>query len=176
MRRGPILAAAGLSLLLTACGPGAPGPDAAELRETWGPNYVPRSSAAAFVGVFDSVCSEAAADARELRARQLGYVPAQAPREGGAARLFVVDDRRPALRLGTRLCMVEAISRTGQTQRVRDYVGAAHSDAQPVGAPPTGQQVEQMWLLPEGGLIATRRWRDGENLIRYALIRFTEAT
>jgi hypothetical protein len=154
---------------LAACGPAVPGPDAAEL-ETIFPSYVvPKSSPAAFVRTFAAVCG-VAPSSQEAAARDLGYVPAEPPRRAGAPRLFAVDSTSPGLRLGDRLCVAEAVSRTGQTNAAMRHVARAHPDARDL--PPEGPGVERLWRLPDGSLIATRRWRDGENLPRYALIRF----
>ncbi len=93
---------------------------------------------------------------------------------GRADRLYVVDNRRPAVRLTGASCSVVSTSRTGQTDAVRRYMATNFPGAQPVAPDRIGADVEQAWLVgatPQE-IIGTGRFNDLEPGTRYALIRF----
>ncbi|MBZ0127689.1 MAG: hypothetical protein K8F59_01105 [Rhodobacteraceae bacterium] len=171
----PLHAAVALALL-AGCTAGGLGPDAAERANIYPANIVPRSSPSALVMAFDRHCVNAgptlAAQDGDLRAA--GYVPAvDTPRNG--ARLYVVDDRRPAVAISARMCLVQAMARTGQTERAHAYVAETFPEAKPIGTADLGRHVEQAWAIP-GGILATERRMDASNRSRYSIILFRPGT
>ncbi len=161
-------------LMLTACSAQGVSSDTAELRNMWRANLVPKSSPALMVSAFDRFCAQGPRDDATLRAA--GYVPL--PERSPGARAYVIDDRRPAVAVSERMCVVQAESRTGQTARFQNYVTATYPGARPIDPAPLGRNIEQAWSLPTDppSLIATER-TVSLGWYRYALIFFRpEAT
>lgn len=166
-RVGAALLAGGF--VLAACSAQGISPDTAELRNMWRSNLVPKSSPALMVSAFDRFCAQGPRDDATLRAA--GYVPL--PNRAPGARAYVIDDRRPAVAVSDRMCVVQAESRTGQTARFQNYVTATYPGARPIDPAPLGKSIEQAWSLPTNppSLIATER-TVSLGWYRYALIFF----
>lgn len=160
---------ASLSCLLAACSAQGVSSDTAELRNMWRFNLVPKSSPAVMVSAFDRFCTTGPRDDATLRAA--GYVPL--PERAAGARAYVINDRRPAVAVSDKMCVVQAESRTGQTTRFQNYVAATYPEARPIDPAPLGKNIEQAWSLPTNppSLIATER-TVSLGWYRYALIHF----
>ncbi|UWQ33624.1 hypothetical protein K3555_03645 [Leisingera sp. M527] len=175
MKPAQILAA--LAVVLTAgCASLNLGPDAYELANIKDSNIVPKSSPTAFVKTFDKFCTKGPRDsqAAERLLRASSYVPLRRRARNGG-RVYVVDDRRPAVAVSSRGCMVQAHSRTGQTERVRRYVAAAFPSAVRVPADRLKQhRFEEAWVLSgdQHGIVATRRTVESGNHSNYALVLY----
>lgn len=159
-------------VLLAGCTAGGPGPDAAELANMYSGNKVPKSAPAVMVRAFDRYCVNAAPDraSHDAQLRAAGYVlTAKAVRNG--VRLYLVDDRRPAVAVSADMCLVQALARSGQTDRVNRYVVGTFPGAKPLGTADLGAFVEQAWAIP-GGILATERRVDAGNHSRYSIILF----
>ncbi|MGX9356569.1 hypothetical protein ACS3SW_15810 [Roseobacteraceae bacterium S113] len=160
------------SLALTACGPEIR-PDRAELVNMRFSNQVPKSSPAQLVGAFDRHCinGENTREAQEAELRAASYVPRPTKND---VQLFLVDNRRPAVALTDRICMVKARSRTGQTERFTNYVAETFPDATPLDKSTFSTRLENAWAVrdPAPGIIATERRVDRGNETTYALIHF----
>jgi hypothetical protein len=173
----PALLLAALTVALAAgCGSQGLGPDAYELANIRGSNIVPKSSPTAFVKAFDKFCAKGPRDPqsadRLLRASSYVPLPRKARNDG---RIYVVDDKRPAVGLSSQGCMVQAYSRTGQTERVRRYVAANFPSATPVTANLLARhKLEQAWVISgdQHGIVATRRTLDGGNHSSYTLLLY----
>jgi len=157
---------------LAACSAESPDADAMELANMWHGYVVPKSHPKTFVSTFDSYCTDRSGDFRSLdrRLRAASYVPTKST-SGKAVRLYVVDDRRPAVAVGRRSCTVYARSRTGQTDRVGRYVSETFPEARPADPGQFGRDIEQAWLI-NGGIVATMRKFDADNKTSFALIRY----
>lgn len=166
---GVLSLAVAAGFALAACSAQGVSPDTAELRNMWRFNLVPKSSPALMVSAFDRFCVEGPRDDAALRAA--GYVPL--PEKTPGARAYVIDDRRPAVAVSDKMCVVQAESRTGQTTRFQNYVAATYPGARAVDPAPLGQNIEQAWALPTNppALIATER-TVSVGWYRYALIYF----
>ena len=152
------LAALTSAALLAGCSVDGISPDQAEVNNMWEVHKVPKSAPAAFVRTFDRFCANGAASRSDLDRdlRGANYVPLTAkPRKG--VRVYVVDNRRPAVAVSDTMCLVQAKSRTGQTDRVRHYVADNFPNAQPTDASQLGRDVEQAWVLPDNRIVATQR-------------------
>ncbi len=148
-----------LALNVAACG--APiSTDQAELRNIRPSNRIPKSSPAQFIKAFDQFCISGPRDRqrRETLLRDANYVPTKRWR-AGEPQVFLVDDRRPAIVLSETICSARALSRTGQTERVRDFVKAEFPNARALRPAPFGKDVEQVWQVftPAPAMIATER-------------------
>lgn len=161
---------AGVSL--AGCAPGFPGPDALELATIPDWKAIPRSSPAQFVAGFDRFCVNGSRDpARQDEAlRAAGYVPGYKS-TGTRPVLYVVDDWRPAVLVGARICGVRAQSRTGQTDRLRRYIATTFPEAMPVSPERFRNDVEQVWQV-EGGMIGTMRNVWEGNRTTYTVLLF----
>lgn len=154
-----------LPLALAACG--AHSADTYELQTMRQSNIVPKSSPAQFATTFERYCLDhrGTADALVARLRSAGFVEVPGNRR---LRRFVVDDRRPAVlwRAGRDRfeCGVGAISRTGQTQRVRDVMDDL--GARPIAPPPNA---EEAWML-DGTTIFSGRGLSLDGATRYSLM------
>lgn len=160
--------------MLSACGP-LQGSDQAELRNIKPSNQVPKSSPAQLVRTFDRFCMSPQVDRAELedRLRDANYAPTRRATTG-KPQVFLVDDRRPAVVISDRACSVRALSRTGQTKRVGDYVMSNFLKAKPLDPGKVGHNVEQLWMVsaPERALIATERTMTLDGYTEYALTIF----
>lgn len=159
--------------VLAGCSVDGISPDQAEVNNMWEVYKVPKSAPAAFVGTFDRFCTNGVSSRSDLdrSLRAAHYVPLQAkPRQG--VRVYVVDDRRPAVAVSDTMCLVQAKSRTGQTDLVRRYVADVFPDARPTDASQLGRDVEQAWVLPDNRIVATQRTDTTGVWSRYALILF----
>ncbi|WP_195821735.1 hypothetical protein [Roseobacter sp. MH60115] len=156
--------------LLAACSTQGVSSDTAELRNMWRFNLVPKSAPAVMINAFDRFCTVGPRDDATLRAA--GYVPL--PERTPGARAYVIDDRRPAIAVSDKMCVVQAESRTGQTARFQNYVTATYPGARAIDPAPLGKNIEQAWSLPTTppSLIATER-TVSLGWYRYALIHFT---
>lgn len=162
------------SMMGTACFIGctkAASPDALELFNTFDGNVVPKSSATAFVSAFDTFCVNApdSIDDVDKALRDVSYVPTST-RNG--TRLYIVDDSRPAIAISERSCAVRALSRTGQTDRVKRYMAETFPDAKPLTPAAFGKDVEQVWKVgePRPGAIVTTRTVELGTTTSYTLI------
>ncbi len=176
VRSAPLPAAACLVAGLAACEGPASTADRAELGNIAPWNVVPRSSPSQLVTGFRRFCVEAPGDpaAREEMLRDAGYVPTTR-RRPGRGQVFLVDDRRPAIVRGARMCIAEARARTGQAEAVRDYVEATFPAARPAAAAPFGRGTELAWTMdgPVPAVVATRRRSDPDGRAVYSVIFFT---
>lgn len=150
-------------LAIAGCTSDMPAADRAELGNIAPWNVVPKSSPAQLVQTFDRFCMRAdtSPQAFEALARDASYVPANAYRVG-AARVYLVDDRRPAIAVTDTMCLVRAAPRTGQADSVQDYVAETYPDATPLAPASFGAGIERAWQLriPGDAVIATRRLLD----------------
>ncbi|MCV2888051.1 hypothetical protein [Ruegeria aquimaris] len=162
-----------MAVTVSGCVQQGTGPDAAELRNIAPWNIVPKSSPAQLVTAFRQFCVEAPASrsAQEGKLRNASYVPT-APRNGNKPQVFLVDDRRPAIVVSDTTCMARAYARTGQTEKMNDYVASAFPDARPVSPDSLPKTFEQAWSvnLPDAAIIATERVNDLGNSSGYGLI------
>lgn len=158
--------------LLAGCTAGGLGPDAAELANMYSGNKVPKTAPAVLVQAFDRFCVNAAPTpaAHDAQLRAAGYVPTRKAARNGV-RLYVVDDRRPAVAVSSRICLVQALARSGQTDAAQRYITGSFPDAEPIGTADLGAHVEQAWAIP-GAILATDRRADTGNHSRYSLILF----
>lgn len=149
-------------------------PDADRLELATIPRWkeVPRSTPATFVRTFNSFCVEGPGDmqARDAVLRSSGYVPKTRPKPG-AARAWVVDDLRPAIVSGGRICGARARARTGQTDAVQGYIAETFPQARALDTGQFGPEVEQAWQV-EGGVLATTRSDWVGNASSYTLLLY----
>ena len=167
------VAALASAALLAGCSADGLSPDEAEVANISRAHVVPKSAPAAFVKAFDRFCANApdSASALEADLRGSNYVPYRSkPRKG--VQVWVVDSKRPAVGVSETMCLVQARSRTGQTERVRRYVADTFPDARPTAPAPFGRDIEQAWALPGNRILATRRHVETGNISTYALILF----
>ncbi len=159
--------------VLAGCTTAGLGPDALEIANIRHYNEVPRSSPAALVRAFDRFCVNRPKDpdAADALLRGASYVPLR-KRSGSDARVYLVDDRRPAVVLGRNICLVQAKSRTGQTEKTRAFVAGAFPGARPMSPESFAEDIEQAWIVPGDPpvVIATQRRLEPGNKSRYSLI------
>jgi hypothetical protein len=163
MRLARPLLSAGLlvaALALGGCATQRPGPDALELANLRPWNAVPATSPARLVSTFERVCLDGRQDPEGAAAalRAMDYV--EAPRRrGSAARVFLVDDARPAVLIGAegRSCALAARARTGQATRIATMVARRFPGARMVEPARIGPRTEAAWATPGGGLIVLNR-------------------
>ena len=132
-------------------------PEEIELANMRPSNVIPKSSPRQFVSTFEQFCTDMldTPDRRDALLRAADYVPTTSrPRNG--ARLYLVDDRRPAVIViaspGSIGCTVMAEPRTGQTDEVRRWV-AREFPAATARAPSQvgpGGAAEEVWTFPTG--------------------------
>ena len=167
------LSCVSLATLMACTGPY--GADQAELANIKPSNIVPKSSPSQLVKVFDQFCTDAPRRHSEHEAalRNASYVPKQ-PRQISAPQVFLVDDLRPAVAVSDTVCMVQARSRTGQTERVADYVAARFANAKPLDPAPLGHHIERAWSvsLPDAAVIATERRLTLDGVTSFSVILF----
>lgn len=158
-------------LLVAACGQPI-GSDQAELRNIKPYNRVPKSSPTQFVKAFDRFCLSPVngLETRESRLRKASYVPTQT----GELKVFLVDDRRPAIVLGKHICSARALSRTGQTEKLQVYIASNFPNARPLDPSAFGHDVEQAWRIssPIPAFIATERTLTIDGYTGYAVTIF----
>lgn len=158
---------------LTACSSQNVSPDTAELRNIKWSNQVPKSKPHQITQAFDRYCTHGPRDAKasEAKLRKAGYVPL--PEKVRGIKAFVIDDRRPAVAVSSKMCLVQADSRTGQITRFRNYVAKTFPDARPIDPEPLGKNIEQAWQIPSDppALIATER-TESFGWYRYAIILY----
>lgn len=139
------------ALLLSACTSNVPA-DSYELANIEAGNIIPKSSPTAFVTAFETFClpgvDDPAALPGHLRAADYVEFPEQGERP---FRMFVVDDRRPAVAIAVTadgvFCGVTAESRTGQTTRVQASVAENFPAAMPVDPATVSRKAEQVWSV-----------------------------
>jgi len=167
------MAALASAALLAGCSAEGLTPDEAEVANIRRAHLVPKAAPAGFVKAFDRFCTNAPDSAAELETALRGadYVPYRStPRKG--VRVWVVDSKRPAVGVTDTMCLVQARSRTGQTEKVRRYVADTFPEARPTAPTPFGRDIEQAWVLPGNRILATRRYVETGNHTTYALILF----
>lgn len=174
MKAMPALLAA---MTLCACDTDGVSPDAAELANIGNRNVVPKSTPAAFVSAFNQFCvtGERDVQSREMRLRRAGYVSAISRPDNGIE-LFLVDDRRPAVVLSDTMCLVQAVSRTGQTERARRYIADTFPDARRLDTDQFEKEVEDAWRVASDAIVTTLRTKEPTPTSRYALVYFTPAS
>jgi hypothetical protein len=158
--------------VLAGCSSSAPSADRLELA-TIHPGYViPKSSPRQLVAGFDRYCVKTPGnpEAKETALRDGGYVPTNTT-NGKTRRVFVIDNKRPAIAIGSDMCMARATSRTGQTNAVSRYIAATFPEATPMDTSDLTIDVEQAWAV-EGGILATARNRWSGNRSSYSVILF----
>jgi hypothetical protein len=148
---------------LVACSTANVTADQAELANLREWNKVPRSTPFAFVSAFDRYCISGAPGVAAMDAplRTAGYVPLPNWTDP-ATRAYLSDDRRPAVVIGQRSCMIRARARTDQTATFARYVATAFPDAEPLTPRKLGRHVEAGWRIdaPGPAIIATERRLD----------------
>ncbi|WP_299968269.1 hypothetical protein [uncultured Roseobacter sp.] len=159
-------ALAGLGLLAGCAGQNVSA-DRAELENMWRGFLAPKSTPKQMVTAFDDFCISGPRDEAGLRAA--GYVPL--PQRVAGARAWVVDDRRPAVALSDRMCVVHAKARTGQTAAFAGYVAETFPTAVATDPAPFGKDIEAVWQVPGPAIIATERRRDVDFFV-YTLIHY----
>ena len=160
-------------LPLAACSTEPVSPDAAEFANAWRSNLVPKSSPSALIGAFDRFCVSRPSNV-DATLRRAGYVPVPGSKRGDA-RAYIVDDRRPAVAVGDQICMVEAKSRTGQTDRMQGYMRERFPDTRPLSVKSFGMNIEQAWSVGSEAIVATQRERD-VYFYKYRLIFYQHRT
>ncbi len=143
---------AAVLVLVAACQAGpAYGPDAYELGNIDPSNEIPKASPAQLADTFERFCIDGPRqfDAAESGLRKAGFVPR--PTRGDYV-TFVSDDRRPAVKVSVRgaACMVESLSRTGQSERLADLVRRRFPEARPLEALQGRRDLERVWQLDSG--------------------------
>lgn len=163
----------GCILSLTACSTGNVSPDTAELRNMWRVNLVPKSEPYQMTQAFDRYCTNGPRDAKasEAKIRAAGYVPL--PQEVPGINAYVIDNERPAVAISSKMCLVQADSRTGQTTRFQNYVAKTYPTARAIDPKALGDDIEQAWSVPSDppALIATER-TESFGWYRYAIILY----
>lgn len=157
----PHLAApAALVLALAACAPAPDTPEAFELANIRPGNVVPKSSPAQMVAAFETYCLAATPAQARAALRRGDYVQVARP-TGAQFDFYVVDDRKPAVALhdgaAGSFCATTAEARTGQSNRVEDFVAARFAGARPVDPGRIGPGVERAWQTAGGDILYTRR-------------------
>ena len=112
---------AACAALLAACTPTLTA-DQIELNNLDPRNAVPKSSPTQLITALRQYCLEPTPEeATVAKLRSAGYV--EKPTSAGAPRLFLVDDRRPAVVLSEQagICLVGFEARTGQTEALRRF-------------------------------------------------------
>lgn len=158
-----------LLFLLTGCNATKITPDQAELSTISPAFIVPKSSPGEVSFAFRTYCLNGPRDRSRMeeKLRNADYIPTRAARPGHM-QIFVVDSRRPAIALKDTSCMVRAVSRTGQREKIVDYIARELPGAQPIRV----DQFEDTWVTttPEPGIIATERSYDYNNTLLYSVI------
>ena len=168
------------ALLASGCTLPDASPEEIELANMRPSNVIPKSSPGQFVSAFEQFCTDLLdrPDRRDTVLRAADYVPTTGrPRNG--ARLYVVDDRRPAVAViadpRSIGCAVMAEPRTGQTDEVRRWVAREFpaATARTSSEVDIGRTGEDAWTFPTGngrtGLIFTMRDGPFEPDPRYIL-------
>ncbi|MEM8774818.1 MAG: hypothetical protein AAGF53_07270 [Pseudomonadota bacterium] len=158
------------AVLLLGC-TGSADSDALELFNTFDGNVVPKSSPTAFVSAFDTFCVKGpeSVEGVDKALREVSYVPT---RTANGTLLYVVDDSRPAIAISEQSCSVRALSRTGQTDRVKNYMAENFPEAKQLTPAAFGKDVEQVWEVgaPRPGAIVTTRTIELGTTTSYTLI------
>lgn len=148
--------------------------DQAELWNIKFGNRVPKSSPSQFVRAFDKFCVEPESpSAREKLLRKASFIPTK-PKRPDKPQVYFVDDRRPAIVISGTLCSARALSRTGQTQRLRSYIETKFRIVRSLQPSSVGPEVEQLWQIdgPARVLIATERGQTIDGLTTFAVTIF----
>ena len=150
-------------LALSGCVAATPSsPELIELSNIDPAYIVPKSSPAQLVSAFGRYCLADTLDGARQALRKGDYI--QKPRRGRSAmQAYVVDDRKPAVLLSGQAerfnCVVLAQARTGQTNRIEDFVTASFPKVVKTDPARLGARTERAWLAagPNGGIVFTRR-------------------
>jgi hypothetical protein len=158
-------------LALTACAPAGLSPaDRAELDNMWRASLVPKSTSEQLVSAFADFCLDTPRAQVETVLRDADYVPL--PERTAGARGWVVDDRRPAVAVSDKMCVVRAKSRSGQTAAFANLVEKRFPNARPLDPEDFGENIEAVWQVSQERLVASERQRDIDFFI-YSLIYYT---
>lgn len=163
-----------VTVVLSACAPQNPSADYAELNNMWRVNLVPKSEPYQVTQAFDRYCTNGPRDAKaaDAKLRTAGYVPL--PRKVSGITAYVIDNERPAVAVSSKMCVVQAESRSGQTARFQNYVAKTYPAARAIDPKSLGDTIEQAWSVPSDppAIIATER-TESFGWYRYALILYT---
>ncbi|MFK7875999.1 MAG: hypothetical protein AB8B71_09505 [Paracoccaceae bacterium] len=161
-------------LTLSGCASTLPGSDRAELGNISRSNIVPKSTPTALLVGFHDFCVNAPPTraAKEDHLRSAAYVPTS-PKTADL-QVFLSDDARPAIAISDTMCLAQARSRTGQTQRVQDYVAKTFPDARALDVTKIDTELEQAWVTATPAIIATQRTNSINNTPDYAVIYFRD--
>ena len=151
------------ALLLAGCqAPVTSSPELIELSNIKPANIVPKSTPSQLVSTFRRVCLADSLAGAEQALRKRDYI--RKPRRGRTGvDSYVVDNRNPAVMLSGEAdrfsCVVLAEARTGQTNRIEDFVKAEFPKAVEIDPRRIGPRTERAWLAagPNGGIIYTQR-------------------
>ena len=163
-------------MALGACSADPLDSDTLELATMRDSNIIPKSSPGQLRRVFDRFCVKGTGnpDALDTQLRAASYVPMRRGQTAAArtSRLYVVDDRRPAVIVSDRICGVRAISRTGQTEEINSYITNAFPKARPMATDRLNRDVEQAWQIDDGIIATTRnRWIGNRSAFTVLLFR-----
>jgi len=127
-------------------------PDMVELGNIRASHVIPKSSPRQMVKAFDSYCMAPSPAASKAALRKDDYV--QTKDTGNGVETFVVDDRKPAVMLVQSKrktgCAIVVEARTGQTNRVLDYVNATFPKARALAPSSIGKKTEHAWIAQDG--------------------------
>jgi hypothetical protein len=158
-------------LAVAACAPAGLNPaDRAELDNMWRAYLVPKSTSDQLVSAFSDFCLDAPRAEVETVLRNADYVPLPDRRAG--AQGWVVDDRRPAVAVSDKMCVVRAKSRSGQTAAFANLIETRFPNARPLDREDFGENIEAVWQVSRAALVASERERDIDFFI-YSLIYYT---
>lgn len=121
----------------------------------------PRTSPNAFVAAFEAYCLAPSIEVARARLRDDDYVPAR--RRASGLEPWFVDSTKPDVSLqpvdGDFNCGIIATARTGQAQRVAEFVAETFPSARAAEPSRISPTTEQVWLAaePRGGLLSTAR-------------------
>lgn len=165
-------------VLISACSPDNLGPDELEFANIRTGHIVPKSSPKALIAAFDSYCVSAprARGAADRLLRSADYVPVRKYGRKGV-RVYVVDDKRPAIARSSAMCIAQASSRTGQTYALQEYVLEKFPHAKPMDTASLPKDIEQAWMVSNPpAMVASQRRIEIGNYSSFGLIYFRPKT
>ncbi|MEM7719932.1 MAG: hypothetical protein AAF222_12085 [Pseudomonadota bacterium] len=123
------------------------GSDWAELQNIKLANRVPQSSPTQLVDTFDTFCIPASAQgpATDAELRRAHYVPL--PAKNGHVKVYLADDRRPAIVISATICSVHVRSRAGQSAHFKTYMRTTFPAATPINPKGVGSNAEHVWQV-----------------------------
>ena len=166
------------AVLISGCSPDNLGPDELEFANIRTDRIVPRSSPKALIAAFDSYCVSAPREreAADRLLRSADYVPVRKYGRKGV-RVYVVDDRRPAIARSSAMCIARARSRTGQTYALQEYVMDKFPDARPMDPESLPKDIEQAWTVSNPpAIVASQRRIEIGNHSSFGLVYFSPKT